>query len=85
MSKPAKGFLSNDETFFLTKAEADRHDAEMEIRVFCLSSNIDPERFLSAVRQMPLALLGYINADKECKERECAWSAPEAHQANQPE
>lgn len=68
MPKKVTGFLTRDQQFYTTDAEACRHEAEMEIRALCAELKpkaIDPEKFITALEAMADQVLEYLHASNE--------------------
>lgn len=63
--RPVSGFLSDDGNFFELKASADKHDAEMLIRAWCVEQNIDAEKLITYIEALADPILEFVNASRE--------------------
>lgn len=79
--RPVSGYLSDDGNFFELKASADKHDAEMLIRQYCVTHTpegmkileddrpipkcIDAEKVLSIIEALADPILEFVNASRE--------------------
>lgn len=79
--RPVSGFLSDDGNFFELKASADKHDAEMLIREYCVTHTpegmkilesdrpipkcIDAEKVLSIIEALADPIMEFVNASRE--------------------
>lgn len=73
MARPVTGFLSDDDTFFHTEAEALMHDAEMDIRAFCVShipTPLDDNRLLEVIEALADPIERYLNAKAQAEVEE---------------
>lgn len=71
MPEKATGFLTRDNQFYTSEAEARKHEAEMEIRLMCgelKPKAIDPDRLLPALEAMADQILEYLNASQEARD-----------------
>lgn len=62
--KPVKGFLSEDDMFFEIAADARKHDAEMLIRAYCVTHNLDAEKLITHIEALAVTITEYLNADQ---------------------
>lgn len=63
MVRAVAGFMSEDGIFFETEAEAERHDAALEITRRCEGyKNLDPKRLIKLIEALRLPLRMYIDA-----------------------
>lgn len=77
MPKAVKGYLAEDGSFFSTQGEALRHDARQGMVRLCDSHDIEADRFLVLVRMFAPVIGEYLNADAQCKDKECRTEIPE--------
>lgn len=66
MPVEAIGYLTNDGAFYESEAEARRHEHLLVIHQACESHKVDPNRFLTLLHFMIVAVRGYIDANEEC-------------------
>lgn len=82
--RPVSGFLSNDGNFFELRASANKHDAEMAIRAYCVEQNVDADKLVSHIEALADPILEFVNASR--KEQKATKSRasivyPEPHHA----
>jgi len=67
MAKVVSGFLANDGNFFISEAEADLHNAEMQIQEWCESHKVDPDKVVQIIEALADPIKDYLRA-KEAQE-----------------
>jgi len=68
MSKPVKGFLAMDGTFFERAPECMRYEATRGLERLCESHGTNFENFLICVNAWNKLIKEYYDADSKCKE-----------------
>lgn len=72
--RATQGFLSEDGTFFISKAECELYEAELVLDAVCDSHYVDPTAYKAMIRRSTMGTRRYINAFETCEKEVAAQS-----------